>query len=129
MPIHDYSVSTVTERENFLIRANLKYAIVLILVVLIGCGSAPTATPVAPAGPSATTISDGVWIVGSQVEPGTYSNAGGEWCYWTRLRGFSGQLNDIIANGISPAPQVVTIRPSDIGFGCQGCGIWRRVGP
>ncbi len=105
----------------------LKYAIVLLVVAVIGCGGTATATPAAPTGPTATTISDGVWLVGSQVEPGTYSNAGGEWCYWTRLRSFNGQLTAIIANGISPAPQIVTIRPSDIGFGSQGCGIWIRL--
>ncbi len=109
----------------------LKYAIGLIVVVIIACGGAATATPAAPAGPSAITISDGIWVVGSQVVAGTYSNAGGVngvSCYWARLRGFSGQLTDIIANGVSWSPQVVTIKPSDIGFESIDCGTWKRLG-
>ena len=98
---------------------------------IVGCGAAVTtpATPAASPEPTAITIDDGVWIVGSQVVAGTYSNGGGgrEMCYWARLRGFSGQLTDLIVNGISDAPQIVTIRPGDIGFESSGCGTWTRL--
>jgi len=36
-------------------------------------------------------------------------------CYWKRLRGFSGTLDDIIANDIATGSTVVTISPGDAG--------------
>ena len=118
------------------IMIKLKYAIGLIAVAIIGCGAAVTAptaptTPAAPPEPTATTIVDGVWLVGSQVAAGTYSNAGGvtgESCYWARLSGFGGQLTEIIANGASMSPQIVTVRSSDVGFQSWDCGTWTRLG-
>ena len=94
----------------------------------IGPTPVPTSvpTPVPTATPS-TTIGDGIWAVGSQVAPGTYSNAGGSFCYWARLSGFSGELGDTIANGISDSPQTITINSGDAGFESSGCGTWTRT--
>ena len=71
---------------------------------------------------------DGTHIVGTNIEPGTYRNAGGRFCYWARLSGFSGEFDDILANGtLEGVSGVVTIKASDTGFNSQGCGNWYLV--
>ena len=95
----------------------------------------PTETPVppptpepteVPAGP-ATTFGDGVHVVGVDIAPGTYRGSPSGSCYWARLSGFSGELDDIIANDNSEAP-IVTISASDVGFESSRCGTWTRIG-
>jgi hypothetical protein len=71
-------------------------------------------------------ITDGLWKVGEEVAPGTYRSSGGGNCYWARLSGFSGDLDDIITNGLG-RNQTVTISPSDVGFESDGCGEWTRI--
>jgi hypothetical protein len=85
---------------------------------------AKVAAPPKP-GPKRT-ITDGLWKVGEEVAPGTYRSGGGGSCYWARLSGFSGDLDDIITNGIG-RNQTVTISPSDVGFESSGCGTWTRI--
>ena len=76
------------------------------------------------------TFGDGVHEVGGDgTEPGTYSNSdSSRGCYWARLRGFGGEIGDIIANGFSYSIQIVTIRSSDLGFESDDCGTWRKIG-
>jgi hypothetical protein len=76
---------------------------------------------------SQPTFSDGVYQVGTDIQPGTYrTREGAPGCYYARLGGFSGELNDILANANTNAPAVVTIRPTDVGFESQGCGTWTK---
>lgn len=93
-----------------------------------GCGewtddlSPITAEPTAPFG-------DGVWIVGVDIAPGTWQSEtppDGS-CYWERMSGFGGELDDIIANEFTESQQVVTIQPGDVGFKSDGCGTWTLV--
>jgi hypothetical protein len=77
--------------------------------------------------PAPVTFGDGQYAVPQQVKPGTYSTKGGESCYWARLKGFSGELDDIAANGTPTGPARVTIARIDKGFETQGCGEWRKV--
>ena len=88
----------------------------------------PTPTPIPTPTPAAT-FNDGNQIVGSDVMPGTYrAFVNGEGCYWARLRGFSGEIDDIIANGNQQKGSViVTIKASDKGFESNGCGSWTRI--
>lgn len=74
--------------------------------------------------PAPGTFGDGTWRVGTTVQSGTYEAAGGPSCYWARLSGFGGTLDEIIANGLSSGSQIVTIAPTDAGFISQGCGTW-----
>ncbi|WP_205324099.1 IgG-binding virulence factor TspB family protein [Glycomyces sp. YM15] len=92
----------------------------------------PTTSPEPQEDPGAASdrvFGDGKWTVGEDIEPGTYSTTVPDdsyGCYWERLSGFSGELDDIIANGITePGLQTtVTIESSDEGFTSQDCGTW-----
>ena len=97
--------------------------------------SAPavSASPVAaaPATPAGS-ISDGVWIVGSDVQPGTYRSSGAEtggYCMWSRHSSTAGGPFDaIIASDGSKAGQVlVTIQPGDKLFRTHGCAPFTKV--
>ena len=72
-------------------------------------------------GPSAP-FGDGMYIVGTDIAPGTWRSDAPQGCYWARLRGFSGQMGDLIANGNG----IVTIAPSDKGFRSKRCGTWSK---
>lgn len=78
-----------------------------------------------------STIAPGVWLVGSQVSPGTYSAFVQRGCYWERRRDFSGLLSGIIDNEFVDfaSTQYVAVAPSDVGFLNDGdCGFWSRAG-
>ncbi len=79
-----------------------------------------------PPPPPPFTFGDGTWRVGTDIPPGTFRlrTPPPGTCYWERLSGFGGTIDDIIANGLSNATQVVTIAPSDAGFHSDGCGTW-----
>lgn len=114
-------------------------------VTLIACGlsSTPTSnsggqggqveTP-APTTPlAAGTIADGTWSVPDEVKPGTYVSTvpddGIGFCHWSRLKGFSGDAQDLldIGSGSTGDRMRVTIKSSDKGFETKGCGIWRKI--
>lgn len=75
---------------------------------------------------SKTSFGDGMFFVGSDIEPGTYRNTGGENCYYARLSGFSHGLHDIVANENADAPAIVRIDPRDVGFSSSRCGTWTK---
>lgn len=79
-------------------------------------------------GQAANTFDDGTFAVGSQILPGTYRTDGTDRCYWERLGGFGGTLNDISANGNPRAQVIVEIAPTDVGFESKLCGTWTRIG-
>ncbi|HVV29501.1 MAG TPA: S-layer homology domain-containing protein, partial [Mycobacteriales bacterium] len=68
----------------------------------------------------------GTFRIGTDITAGTYRtrHASPEVCYWERLKGFSGSLDDIIANNLTTAPDVVTIGGSDVGFKADDCAVW-----
>ena len=77
-----------------------------------------------------TVVPPGVWLVGSQVAPGTYRATVSAGCYWERLRDFTGNLSAIIANEFvsSAGSQLVAIASGDVGFSTdEECGPWTRV--
>ncbi|CAM4298256.1 hypothetical protein MB901379_03203 [Mycobacterium basiliense] len=81
----------------------------------------PTTT--SGAGPR-TIAGDGTYRVGVDIQPGTYRSPGGSDCYWERLRGLGGSVEDVIANGAGTGQQLVQIKPSDVAFKTQGCPTW-----
>lgn len=73
-------------------------------------------------------FSDGQFIIGTDVRPGTYRSTGGTGCYWEREKDFSGGgSNSIIANNNTDGPSVVTINAGDAGFKSKSCGDWSRA--
>ncbi len=75
---------------------------------------------------SKTTFGDGIYIVGTDITPGTYKNTGDQGCYYARLKGFGGTIGDIISNNNVNAVAIVTISKSDKGFQSSGCGTWKK---
>lgn len=71
---------------------------------------------------------DGTHLVGDDIQPGTYRNDGETGrCYWKRLSGFGGTLDDIIANAHPEGQSFVTIDSSDAAFESKNCGTWEPV--
>ncbi len=77
---------------------------------------------------STESFPDGMYIIGTDIEPGTYRSSGATGCYFARLAGFSGGFGDIIANENTDAPAVVEIAPTDAGFQSNRCGTWTKIG-
>ncbi|MDI3213211.1 hypothetical protein [Arthrobacter sp. AL12] len=76
---------------------------------------------------TAVKISDGTYVVGETMQPGTYKTKPGvKDCYWTRNAGGG----DIIDNDfVSFAPKGVTVAVrSGEGFISERCGIWTKIG-
>jgi hypothetical protein len=77
-------------------------------------------------------IGNGTYLVGSDIQPGTYRTAGPAAsvmpnCYWSRNQDASGEMKSIIANDNSQGPTTVTIKPSDGVFKTSGCQPWIKV--
>jgi hypothetical protein len=87
------------------------------------CG---TWRPYVAAPPSVLT--DGVWSIGDEMAPGTWSATFTGTCYWERVRGFGGTLDEIIANEIETSSAIVQISSSDVGFATSRCGTWTKIG-
>lgn len=82
-------------------------------------------TPTPEPTPAFAHFSDGTWEIGVDFPAGIYRAAAyTDGCYWARLRGFSGELADIITSDFGSGFQVVTILASDAGFKSDGCGDW-----
>jgi hypothetical protein len=75
---------------------------------------------------SKTKFGQGTFIVGTDIQPGTYKSTLGESCYWERLSNFGGTLSGIIANNFG-GKAIVTIRSSDKGFHSSRCGTWTKI--
>jgi hypothetical protein len=87
--------------------------------------TAPMMGPTQPK--SASSSSGGVLLVPKDIQPGTYQGTVPEdssGCYWARLKGTSGESDDIIANdNLRPGERVtVTISDGDAAFSYSGCG-------
>ncbi|MFO8191278.1 MAG: hypothetical protein R6U08_00645 [Bacillota bacterium] len=74
-----------------------------------------------------STIDDGCWIVGVDIEAGTY-RTDDEIDYWARLSNFSHEVDAVIANdAMVTGGTAVEIKSSDVGFISQGRAIWTKV--
>jgi hypothetical protein len=92
-------------------------------IVTVTVTATTSSTPTPPSGPK-TSFGDGTYRVNTDIVPGTYRAPGGSSCYWARLKGFSGSLDDILANGFGDTSPIVTISASDAGFESSHCGTW-----
>lgn len=87
-----------------------------------------------PVDPNADIQGDGTYRVGDDIKAGEYSTTvpdSSSLCYWERLKGTSGEFDDIIANGVAdPGEKVtVTVKDKDKAFKSQGCGPWTKSLP
>jgi hypothetical protein len=87
------------------------------------CGTWKPFVPTPP-----TTFGEGVFAIGSEMSAGTWTATFTTSCYWARLSGFGGTLDEIIANDNPTSSAVVTILPTDVGFESSRCGTWTKVG-
>jgi hypothetical protein len=77
--------------------------------------------------PGATPFGDGNWRVGTDIGPGTYRADGGTNCYWAFLRGFPGDIENIIANDYGTSNLMLTILPTYVSSETHDCGLWVPV--
>ena len=95
----------------------------------------PTATSTVPPAESTETAiaeltapkSDGVYLVGVDIQLGTWQSSGGDGddCYWVRRK-----YDAIVLGEYSGPPGVsMTIQPRDYQVEFRGCGTWEYVGP
>ncbi|MGV0735664.1 hypothetical protein ABQF35_04105 [Mycobacterium syngnathidarum] len=90
--------------------------------------AAPDAAAPAAAAPAAAQAidHDGLFVVGTDIQPGNYASAGpveGGTCYWKRMADLHG--GDIIDNAFTKKPQVITIEATDKAFKTSGCQPWQ----
>ncbi|MGW0663184.1 hypothetical protein [Streptodolium elevatio] len=88
--------------------------------------------PPAASGPARSVQGEGQYLVGEEMEAGTYKTAGPAGgvfpnCYWARLKDASGEFGAIIANGNVQGPTRVTVRKGEY-FETNGCHTWDKVG-
>ena len=71
---------------------------------------------------------DGIFIVGTDIQPGTYASAGpvpDGTCYWKRMADLHG--GDIIDNAFTKQAQLVSIDATDKAFKTSGCQTWQKT--
>ena len=70
---------------------------------------------------AASTFSDGVYLVGTDIPAGSYVAAGGEGCYWERGDGNGGIVDNYFSDG---GGQVRATINTGEEFTSNGCGTW-----
>lgn len=81
----------------------------------------------ADAAANANSFGDGTYLVGVDIQAGTYRTTVTGNCYWERLSGLSGSFEDLIANDLPTGSAIVEISASDLAFSTQGCGTWEKI--
>jgi hypothetical protein len=91
-----------------------------------GCGRW---TPATAGGPDVSPgFDDGTYLVGSDLQPGTYRATGGRSCSWERLSDLTGDYDAMLAMDFPDGQAYVELLPTDVAFSVEGCGTWSRVG-
>ncbi len=84
----------------------------------------PAMTVTAPPPPPKDAFGgDGTFVVGSDVQPGTYKSDGGSGCYWGR----EDSAGKTIDNNIGDGPSVVTIQPGDFAIKTARCAPFHKA--
>jgi hypothetical protein len=93
-----------------------------------GCGTWARYT--APGRPPATTIDEGDWVVGEQIEAGAYRVPQAATCSWTRATGFEHTPQEVTqtekTNIALEGPFLVTLTAGER-FTSRGCATWARA--
>src|SRR5690606_11028225 len=91
----------------------------------IGLRRVATPRPAQPAPVKVRRIKDGTHRVNTDIQPGVYRAPGGDRCYWERLSGFRGTLDDILANGYGDVRPIVRTKRGDAE---RPTGVYRAPG-
>ncbi|MEU2424726.1 hypothetical protein ABZ619_27515 [Streptomyces sp. NPDC007851] len=89
--------------------------------------------PVKKPGPPSSFSGEGQYLVGEDIQAGTYRTSGPEKdsvipnCYWARLKNASGEFDAIIANDNIQGQGRVTVNKGEY-FKTSGCQDWQKVG-
>ncbi|MFF4346335.1 hypothetical protein [Streptomyces sp. NPDC001530] len=92
-----------------------------------------TPKPAEKAGPATLVEGDGQYLVGEDMQAGTYKTAGPDKsgfvdnCYWARTKDASGEFGAIIANDNLQGQGRVTVKKGEY-FETNGCQKWTKVG-
>lgn len=70
----------------------------------------------------------GIYLVGTDIRPGTYRAAASPGCYYERQRDLTGGIDSILDNESTDGPLVITVQPSDAALEVSNCGTFTRVG-
>ncbi len=72
---------------------------------------------------------DGSYVVGKDIQPGTYRTTGNTdgMCYWERAKDASGEADSLIANDNVTGTSYVTVKATDKLFKSNGCKDWEAV--
>jgi hypothetical protein len=97
-----------------------------------GTQAAATSPPALEQRGPVTTFDDGQWLIGTDIEAGTYATtvpAGSAGCTWERKDSTDGTANSVLESGIGTEGErlVVDIKSTDQVFGSVGCGLWQRA--
>ncbi|WP_280271951.1 hypothetical protein [Nocardia wallacei] len=103
------------------------------LALLFGPTAALMLAATAHAEPATSIPGDGTYVVGVDIQPGTYRTAGpadGRYgCYWERAKNLDGTVDSIIANDYGKGATTVRISSSDVAFKTSGCSSWTLAAP
>jgi hypothetical protein len=69
----------------------------------------------------------GTYMVGTDIQPGTYRADASGGCYYARLSGLGGEIDDIISNDNADGPVIVVIKPTDAAFTANRCATFRKA--
>jgi hypothetical protein len=92
-----------------------------------------TPKPAEKPGPATTVEGDGQYLVGEDMQAGTYKTAGPDKsgfvdnCYWARAKDASGEFEALIANDNLQGQGRVTVNKGEY-FETNGCQEWAKVG-
>lgn len=80
-----------------------------------------------------TSMEDGQWLVGTDIQPGNYSvtvEAGSPGCSWERNASTDGTATSVLESGVGREGEtiVVSVRDTDAVFQSRDCGVWQRTG-
>jgi hypothetical protein len=94
--------------------------------------AAVTTAPAEPALPAGYLSGEGIYLVPTDITPGTYRSRGPSTnsivgCRVSRLRDTSGTPDAVLAYQSGAGQKVVTIAPTDGAFMTQGCQPWTRI--
>ncbi|MFF5303426.1 hypothetical protein ACFY5F_29090 [Streptomyces sp. NPDC013161] len=89
-----------------------------------------TAGPQQEAAPKGGIPGDGTFLVGKDIQAGTYRSEGKNkyGCYWARLSDTTGEGSAIITNGNAQGPAIIKIAAADKAFQTTDCKPWKKIG-